>query len=227
MILCCDFLGKWEVGALGPRGGRLSSPVDVMRDLIANGVKQEEFLPNAELEIREEEDEVVLLDTSEGVRQELEVFLTASICEPMAFVNRERSNLQSLSRVLVFTVQGFQGAYDKYNLMFAFQVRPQSERGRQVGCLTLLLFQCLNAEPEDVVERLLDVTDNLRSRAPSAVSFPSSFSNNNFATVQPRSGASSLRGSITSNREHYRKPIPFQVPKLPETKPESLGRREI
>ena len=40
----------------------------------------------------------------------------------MAFVNRERSNLQSLSRVLVFTVQGFQGAYDKYNLMFAFQV---------------------------------------------------------------------------------------------------------
>ena len=85
------------------------------------------------------------------------------------------------------------------------------------------MFQCLNAEPEDVVERLLDVTDNLRSRAPSAVSFPSSFSNNNFATVQPRSGASSLRGSITSNREHYRKPIPFQVPKLPETKPESLG----
>ena len=87
-----------------------------------------------------------------------------------------------------------------------------------------MVFQCLNAEPEDVVERLLDVTDNLRSRAPSAVSFPSSFSNNNFATVQPRSGASSLRGSITSNREHYRKPIPFQVPKLPETKPESLGR---
>ena len=77
------------------------------------------------------------------------------------------------------------------------------------------------------MERLLDVTDNLRSRAPSAVSFPSSFSNNNFATVQPRSGASSLRGSITSNREHYRKPIPFQVPKLPETKPESLGRKEI
>ena len=77
------------------------------------------------------------------------------------------------------------------------------------------------------MERLLDVTDNLRSRAPSAVSFPSSFSNINFATVQPRSGASSLRGSITSNREHYRKPIPFQVPKLPETKPESLGRKEI
>ena len=128
MILCCDFLGKWEVGAPGPRGGRLSSAVDVMRDLIANGVKQEEFLANAELEIREEEDEVVLLDTSEGVRQELEVFLTASICDPMAFVNRERSNLQSLSRVLVFTVQGFQGAYDKYNLMFAFQV--QSVPGR-------------------------------------------------------------------------------------------------
>ena len=122
MILCCDFLGKWEVGAVGPRGGRLATAVDVMRDLIANGVKQEEFLANAELEIREEEDEVVLLDTSEGVRQELEVFLTASICDPMAFVNRERSNLQSLSRVLVFTVQGFQGAYDKYNLMFAFQV---------------------------------------------------------------------------------------------------------
>ena len=91
-----------------------------MRDLISNGVKQDEYLANTELEVREEE--VILLDTSEGVRQELEVFLTGSICDPMAFVNRERSNLESLSRVLVFTVQGFQGAYDKYNLMFAFQV---------------------------------------------------------------------------------------------------------
>ena len=85
------------------------------------------------------------------------------------------------------------------------------------------MLQCLSAEPEDLVERLLQVTDNIRSRAPSAVSFPSTFSPTNFATVQPRSGASSLRGSVSSNRDSYRKPIPFQVPKLPETKPESLG----
>ena len=63
-----------------------------------------------------------------------------------------------------------------------------------------------------------------RSRPPSAVSFPSMFSPTTFATVHGKmSAASSLRGSITSNREHYRKPIPFQVPKLPERKPESLG----
>ena len=101
-------------------GTKILTAVDVMRDLISNGVKQDEYLANTELEVREEE--VILLDTSEGVRQELEVFLTGSISDPMAFVNRERSTLESLSRVLVFTVQGFQGAYDKYNLMFAFQV---------------------------------------------------------------------------------------------------------
>ena len=139
MILSCDFLGKWEVGAIGPRGeaqsndavlspppppgAKMLTAVDVMRDLISNGVKQDEYLANTELEVREEE--VILLDTSEGVRQELEVFLTGSICDPMAFVNRDRSTLESLSRVLVFTVQGFQGAYDKYNLMFAFQVRSE------------------------------------------------------------------------------------------------------
>lgn len=136
MILSCDFLGKWEVGATGGRGEfwqtesssysclssgtKILTAVDVMRDLISNGVKQDEYLANTELEIREEE--IILLDTSEGVRQELEVFITGSICDPMAFVNRERSNIESLSRVLVFTVVGFQGAYDKYNLMFAFQV---------------------------------------------------------------------------------------------------------
>ena len=103
-----------------PPGTKILTAVDVMRDLISNGVKQDEYLANTELEVREEE--VILLDTSEGVRQELEVFLTGSISDPMAFVNRERSTLESLSRVLVFTVQGFQGACDKYNLMFAFQV---------------------------------------------------------------------------------------------------------
>ena len=40
------------------------------------------------------------------------------------------------------------------------------------------------------------------------------------------SAASSLRGSVSSQRDQYRKPIPFQSPKLPEIaarKPESLG----
>ena len=115
-----------------PPGTKILTAVDVMRDLISNGVKQDEYLANTELEVREEE--VILLDTSEGVRQELEVFLTGSISDPMAFVNRERSTLESLSRVLVFTVQGFQGAYDKYNLMFAFQViRVESISGDSVS----------------------------------------------------------------------------------------------
>ena len=112
--------------------------------------------------------------------------------------------------------------------------------------------QCHSAEPEDVVEKLLEMTENTRSQvntkykrfsnmarwlshkepvshchipviqfsllqAPSAISFPSSFSPTTFATVHgkmssvPGSPASSLRGSVASNRDHYRKPIPFQV----------------
>ena len=67
----------------------------------------------------------------------------------------------------------------------------------------------------------------MRSRAPSATSFPSMYSPSNFATVHGKISAnSSLRGSVSSQRDQYRKPIPFQSPKLPEIanrKPESLG----
>ena len=46
-------------------------------------------------------------------------YLTASIVEPVAFVNKKSSGV---SRVVVFTVLGVQGVYDRYNLMFAIQV---------------------------------------------------------------------------------------------------------
>ena len=53
------------------------------------------------------------------------------------------------------------------------------------------------------------------------------YSPSNFATVHGKiSAASSLRGSVTSQREQFRKPIPFQSPKLPDTairRQESLG----
>ena len=85
----------------------------------------------------------MLLDSTDGVRQEVgtegtmdtratsstirdcEIFakvwayLTASIVEPVAFVNKKSSGV---SRVVVFTVLGVQGVYDRYNLMFAIQV---------------------------------------------------------------------------------------------------------
>jgi len=199
MILNCDYLGKWEVGS-NTENGRILTPVDVMRDLLRRGGHLEDFIPRAELEIRE--DEIILLDTSDGVKQEVWAYLTSSVMEPVAFVNKNATN--SISRVVVFTVAGVQGVYDRYNLMFA--------------------VQCYSSQPEDVVERILEVTDNVRSEAPSAVSFPSTFSPTNFATVHGKmSSASSLRGSVTSNRDHFRKPIPFQVPKLPERKPENLG----
>jgi len=203
MNLVCDFLGKWEVGST-TENGRILSAVDVMRDLVRRGVDQAEFLPRTDLEIREEE--VVLVDNTDGVRQEVWAYLTSSITDPVAFVNKRSG---TVSRVVVFTVMGVQGAYDRFNLMFA--------------------IQCHSAEPEDVVEKLLEMTENIRSQTPSAISFPSSFSPASFATVHgkmssvPASPASSLRGSVASSREHYRKPIPFQVPKLPERKPESLG----
>jgi len=199
MILNCDYLGKWEVGST-TANGRILTAVDVMRDLLRRSGQLEDFIPRAELEIRE--DEIILLDTSDGVKQEVWAYLTASVMEPVAFVNKTASS--TFSRVVVFTVAGVQGVYDKYSLMFA--------------------VQCYSSLPEDVVERILEVTDNVRSKAPSAVSFPSSFSPTNFATVHGKiSAASSLRGSITSNRDHFRKPIPFQVPKLPDRKPENLG----
>ena len=47
-------------------------------------------------------------------------YLTASIVEPVAFVNKKSSGV---SQVVVFTVLGVQGVYDRYNLMFAIQVQ--------------------------------------------------------------------------------------------------------
>ena len=90
-----------------------------MRDLLRRGGHLEDFIPRAELEIRE--DEIILLDTSDGVKQEVWAYLTSSVMEPVAFVNKNASN--SISRVVVFTVAGVQGVYDQYNLMFAVQVR--------------------------------------------------------------------------------------------------------
>ena len=55
-------------------------------------------------------------------------YLTASIVEPVAFVNKKSSGV---SRVVVFTVLGVQGVYDRYNLMFAIQV---GRKERQYVC---------------------------------------------------------------------------------------------
>lgn len=98
--------------------GRILTAVDVMRDLLRRSGQLEDFIPRAELEIRE--DEIILLDTSDGVKQEVWAYLTASVMEPVAFVNKTASS--SFSRVVVFTVAGVQGVYDKYSLMFAVQV---------------------------------------------------------------------------------------------------------
>ena len=93
-------------------------------------------------------------------------YLTASIVEPVAFVNKKSSGV---SRVVVFTVLGVQGVYDRYNLMFAIQVGSWTRlvRRRKKGYLydpSLPPSQCHSAEPEDVVEKLLEVTDTARSR---------------------------------------------------------------
>ena len=53
------------------------------------------------------------------MRQEVWAYLTSSITDPVAFVNKRSG---TVSRVVVFTVMGVQGAYDRFNLMFAIQV---------------------------------------------------------------------------------------------------------
>ena len=60
-------------------------------------------------------------------------YLTASIVEPVAFVNKKSSGV---SRVVVFTVLGVQGVYDRYNLMFAIQV----------GSMYVLVLQKVTSE---------------------------------------------------------------------------------
>jgi len=196
MMVAVDYLGRWEVEE------GMETAADVMRDLIRRGVRGEYFIPNAELEIRE--DEIALLDNTDGIKQEVWAYFTNSVCDPIAFINKkEGKSLSSFSRVVVFTILGV-GHFDRNPVMFA--------------------VQCHNVQPTHLVEKLLYFSHQTRSRAPSASSFPSATA---FATVHGKiSAASSLRGSISSQREQYRKPIPFQSPKLPEIasrKPESLG----
>jgi len=194
-----DYLGRWEVEE------GMETAMDVMRDLIRRGVRQDYFIPNAELEIRE--DEIALLDTADGVKQEVWAYFTNSLCDPVAFVNKnEGKSVSSFSRVVVFTILGV-GHFDRNPVMFA--------------------VQCHNCPPQHLVEKMLEFSHQMRSRAPSATSFPSMYSPTTFATVHGKMSAnSSLRGSVSSQRDQYRKPIPFQSPKLPEIaarKPESLG----
>ena len=54
------------------------------------------------------------------MRQEVWAYLTSSISDPVAFINKRSG---TVSRVVVFTVTGVQGVYDRFNLMFAIQVQ--------------------------------------------------------------------------------------------------------
>ena len=67
-------------------------------------------------------------------------YLTASIVEPVAFVNKKSSGV---SRVVVFTVLGVQGVYDRYNLMFAIQVGSwtSTKKGRKCSMFVPSLLQ--------------------------------------------------------------------------------------
>ena len=60
MMVAVDYLGRWEVEE------GMETAMDVMRDLIRRGVRQEYFIPNAVLEIQE--DEIELLDRTDGVK---------------------------------------------------------------------------------------------------------------------------------------------------------------
>ena len=83
----------------------------------------------------------------------------------------------NVCRVVVFTVMGVQGRYDRVNLMFAIQVkwtmktvvlssfiwnRLKSFQSTLIHSISF--FQCHSAEPEDVVEKLLEMTENTRSQ---------------------------------------------------------------
>ena len=60
MMVAVDYLGRWEVEE------GMENAMDVMRDLIRRGVRGDYFIPNAELEITEEE--IALLDNTDGVK---------------------------------------------------------------------------------------------------------------------------------------------------------------
>ena len=66
-MVSVDYLGRWEVEE------GIQSATDVMRDLIRRGVQQDYFIPSAELEVRE--DEIALLDSSDGVKVTISLIL--------------------------------------------------------------------------------------------------------------------------------------------------------
>lgn len=205
-VVTVDYLGRWEVEP------SMETAVDVMRDLVRRGLQEDQFVPNAELVLKDEE--IVLLDTNDNLKPEVWSYFTNSVVNPMAFVNKNVPG-GGFSRVVIFTVLGV-GHRDRNPVMLA--------------------LQCLDSQPTDLVERLLDLSDEIRSRKQSAVTMPSMYGEGPaFASVHRRmsSSASSLvhlngeeGGSVSSVQEQFRKPIPFQSPRVPEmmaSANESLG----
>ena len=71
MMVGVDYLGRWEMEE------GMETAIDVMRDLIRRGVRQDYFIPNAELEMKE--DEIALLDTADGVKVNIEKLISKKI----------------------------------------------------------------------------------------------------------------------------------------------------
>jgi len=176
----------------------MSDAADVMRDLLRKGLQAELFVPRAELLFTEEE--VSLSDTNSPGKPEVWAYFTNSVRDPVAFVNNKQDS--GFSRVLIFTVLGV-GHFNRNPVMFA--------------------FQCVNCEPQMLVERILELTGDTLGPPP-----PSNGSAT-FASVHRRasSTASSMFGSVSSPREgNARKPLAFPSPRVPEVAArteESLG----
>jgi len=175
---------------------------DLMRDLLKRGLQTDYFVPQAELVFRE--DEVMLLDPNGQNKTVVWTHPFAAIRHPTAFVSNK---VGGFSRVVIFTVMGI-GHFQRNPVMFA--------------------VQCLNSDPNILVEKLVDLSDNA---SVSALSQPMGSGRSpslaTFASVhrRPSSNGSSVFGSVSSQRDSPRKSLPFQSPKLPDSAgtAESLG----
>jgi len=203
-VVSVDYLGRWE------RTEEVATAADVMRSLLRSGLQGGgQFVPHAELYLREEE--ITLLDTNDNNRPEVWSFLSNQVCEPVAFVNK-RNAQTGFTRVVIFTVLG-EGHFNRNPVFIA--------------------LQCLEPnDPTELVERLLLLSGEIRSRKESAATMPSLYGETgNFASVHRRMSSTSSfqpdgEGTLRSGREQFRKPIPFQSPRVPDMvarSPDSLG----
>ncbi|XP_023339867.1 epidermal growth factor receptor kinase substrate 8 isoform X1 [Eurytemora carolleeae] len=185
-----------EVDVLGrwEAGPGMETPNHVMRSLLRHGVVQEWFVPEAVM--FQQDEEIILYDPTE--EKSITSIFIRDIRDPVAYVRKGSPN--GFSSVVVFRIAG--SGHFNFNSIF-------------------IAIQCLNDEPQDVVERLIELCGlekGGRQRRMSDVSVSS------FASVHRRS-ASAVSNYSQPEAEQRKPPLPIKSPTISQNlaRTESFG----